>query len=859
MARSCWQGKSKVGVAEEKEIPTSIKGQKLISLYEQAKAIETKVIVLRILVVLSLIAACIACGYIGFQVIHQSQVKLFKSQYKSTVNNMSGALVRNIGAKVAAGVTLTKVFGLNCPNKADWPNCILPRESFLGLTSIIADVADSTSFGYFPLVPIEEGVAYEEFIYGVFANDSYPDKYGYSGFGKGIFACPNDVQFGEPGCTHWNRVHDIYGNSSRCGHPDYVSPLVMFSSGNFSIAMVNVFSVCDRSTVLNSLMQCNTVTPGKCTNGMTNFLVQLCCPEWGPSSISLNSIYPDNYSSEIVGFISTVFAWSHTLQSIVPEFVTGINCIISSNDQSFEYSIVDGEVRLQDTVSKRKGSEFDDLWTEKQVLIESVGNTSAYYIQFYPTKAYYKQYTNQTPYIVSFGAVAIIVFTSIVFLLYDFVVKQEVIQRQLILDSKRVFVRFISHEIRTPMNVVCLGLKLLEDELKLVKVAETSESRFKECLTLIEEMHHSSDTAVVVLNDLINYDKIEMNTLVIERNPLPIWNLVTMTVRPMIVQAKARNIRLVVDLEVTSSMNAQRQHEMQRLLVLGDDIKLGQVIRNLVSNALKFSPDGSDVVVMARWLKGGLPNYVCALNNYRSNGSIEIKVRDFGPGLSVENQKSLFREGIQFNPNQLQGGQGSGLGLWISKGIIEQHGGTIGVQSELGNGSTFIVELPLIAKIQPREAQTTLADDVENQMPVSSVDADPLESSNPFKLIKRVLLVDDAPTNRKILSRLLRNEGFVCEEAENGEQCIEKVLATTSESSYDLILMDYEMPVMNGPDATMKLRDLGCKIVIFGVTGNVLPDDVKYFMSHGADNVLSKPVSIQMLQNAYNSIMKSTA
>jgi CheY-like chemotaxis protein len=254
-------------------------------------------------------------------------------------------------------------------------------------------------------------------------------------------------------------------------------------------------------------------------------------------------------------------------------------------------------------------------------------------------------------------------------------------------------------------------------------------------------------------------------------------------------------------------------------------------------------------------------------------GTVIITVKDSGPGLSPEQQQALFHQGVQFNPNELQAGQGSGLGLWISKEIVSLHHGTILVTSDgLGSGSVFKVTLPVVLReslgsclgtptalplsCASGEQKSLLGDSLfpipepgprpespPKQEPESPPESqrEPERESRP----RHVLVVDDAASNRKLVCRLLRSKGFVCHEAENGAECVEKVMSR--EHPYDLILMDFEMPVMNGPSAARRLRENRCDLLIVGVTGNVLPEDQSYFLEHGANVVLRKPLIVSDL------------
>jgi signal transduction histidine kinase len=206
---------------------------------------------------------------------------------------------------------------------------------------------------------------------------------------------------------------------------------------------------------------------------------------------------------------------------------------------------------------------------------------------------------------------------------------------------------------------------------------------------VIRDIEDSSDSAIVVLNDLINYDKISMGTLNPEFEVVSLWDLVCATVKPFHVQARRSGIALKVILECEQEgLAAERSTKLDHLVVIADRVKVGQVVRNLLSNALKFSKEGSAVTVRVWWEENGLPSASLpggfAHKKDKSGatvapeagqpftlaraGSLVVTVTDSGAGISKDNQLHLFREGVQFNANQLQAGQGSGLGLWISHG-----------------------------------------------------------------------------------------------------------------------------------------------------------------------------------------------
>lgn len=293
---------------------------------------------------------------------------------------------------------------------------------------------------------------------------------------------------------------------------------------------------------------------------------------------------------------------------------------------------------------------------------------------------------------------------------------------------------------------------------------------------------------------------------------------------------------------------------------------------------------------VGEWKANGLPNVKPAwqkeLNSTNTDlllveygGSYVVKVKDSGAGLSDEQLSKIFGEGIQFNVNYLQAGGGSGLGLHIAKGIVEEHGGTLVVSSDgIGQGSIFTMEIPVfsvpsdIAYDTPsyrvddedttegfndlyQSRQSHSEDNVKSLTAGTNTMSSKGSSSSHSLMNKKILVVDDTLLSRKMLTRLLSANGHDCTAAENGQDAINKYLECDAVAPYTTILMDYEMPEMNGPETAKKLRELGCDSMIIGVTGNVNSDDVEYFKAMGADSVLPKPLGMSALQDVWQDLV----
>ena len=523
--------------------------------------------------------------------------------------------------------------------------------------------------------------------------------------------------------------------------------------------------------------------------------------------------------------------------------------------------------------------------------------TSAIYtLTVYPSTQMLDAFTTSSPTTVALGFAGVIAAVAFLFFGYDYLVRRESQKRKEILEMKRRFVRFISHEIRTPLNTVCMGLELLQSELKCppgllgagAPNAPCSDEDLSFLLNVTQDTNENAHIAVEILNDLLNYDKLETGTLELEKEPVLIWDLIEQTVHQFGIQAANRGVvlKLQVDRPAVTTGTVQDievgKESFDSYNVLGDRCRLSQVIRNVISNALKFTPVKGCIGVTATYIPNGLPGVhtMLAPNEegvvHQRAGSIRLDVKDTGVGLSREQLASLFREGVQFDANRLQHGGGSGLGLSIAKGLVEQHRGTIIADSEgLGKGTMFSIELPLYefgeAELQAvqwsdKDSQT---EPTEESASSSENQAGTLEGRVTAKAApssRRVLVAEDSASSRKMLIRLLSRAGHECIPAANGQEAVDaikkdmaKTKADPSHIPIDTVLMDYEMPLLRGPEASVEIRRYGYQGIIVGVTGNVLSEDVDFFIEHGANRVLSKPVSLKRIQSYWKEVERKSA
>ena len=382
--------------------------------------------------------------------------------------------------------------------------------------------------------------------------------------------------------------------------------------------------------------------------------------------------------------------------------------------------------------------------------------------------------------------------------------KVEVISQTL--ETKRTFVRHVSHEIRTPLNVVMSGLELLRSPGMALS---------PDALDIITDMRGACAIAIDILNDLLTYEKLDSDLLVLEKSPCDIVELLRRSHNMFHIQAKYADVTMQLDIS----------GEFETVIVEGDATKLSQVFRNLISNALKFTPSGGAVTVK--------------LSVADTSKRVRIEVQDTGAGMSREQRERLFQEVVQFNAKELQNGQGSGLGLFLSRKIIDMHDGTIGVDMDWeGPGSKFYVELPISDQQEGNKVARKLSFIYHNG------EQSLLLAMQPCRKL-RLLLVDDTAMIRKFHHRMLSTFNAECDEAGDGREAVAKVKELLdARASYDGILMDSSMPFMGGLQATKAIRELGYTGKIFGVTGNAFQSDIDEFEAHGADEVLIKPLSI---------------
>ncbi len=366
--------------------------------------------------------------------------------------------------------------------------------------------------------------------------------------------------------------------------------------------------------------------------------------------------------------------------------------------------------------------------------------------------------------------------------------------------AKTQFLANMSHEIRTPMNGVIGALDLLGR-------GELSPAQ----RNLLETATSSSEALLTVLNEMLDFAKIEAGKFELIQEPLFIRAVVVSAVNLFSPMAQHKGLALAADLD--PALPAR---------VRGDAARIRQVLLNLVGNAIKFTDRGS-ITVRARRAPGGGD----------SRPVVVFEVEDTGIGIAPDVVPSLFTAFFQADQSNQRRFGGTGLGLVISKRLAEAMGGELFVESTLGSGSVFRLSLPLEALPDLQQTQA----------------AAPPAVPPPAKLSGKVLLVEDNPVNRALANAMLRSLGLEVTEAEDGKIALQQM----ERSSFDLVLMDCQMPVMDGFEATRKIRGRATPAShtpIIAVTANAMSGDVERCLRAGMDAHLTKPFTLDQLRAA---------
>ena len=374
--------------------------------------------------------------------------------------------------------------------------------------------------------------------------------------------------------------------------------------------------------------------------------------------------------------------------------------------------------------------------------------------------------------------------------------------------AKSTFLSNMSHDIRTPMNAI-IGFTTL---------AVSSIDNKDKVKDYLSKILSSSNHLLSLINDILDMSRIESGKLHLEETEVSLSEVLHDLKTIISGQIYAKQLELYMD-----AMDVANED------VYCDKTRLNQVLLNLLSNAVKFTPAGGTVSVRLKQFPG--PTKGSAL--------YEFRIKDNGIGMSQEFVQKIFSPFERERTSTVSRTQGTGLGMAITKNIVDMMGGTVEVQTEQGKGTEFTVCLPL--RIQSAHRRVEKIPEPESPaLPAARAD---------FR-DRRILLVEDNELNSEIAAEILSQYGFQVDTAKNGAEAVEKV-QHSKPGDYDLVLMDVQMPVMNGYEATKRIRGLSdpalAKITILAMTANAFEEDKRKALECGMDDFLSKPIVVEEL------------
>lgn len=367
--------------------------------------------------------------------------------------------------------------------------------------------------------------------------------------------------------------------------------------------------------------------------------------------------------------------------------------------------------------------------------------------------------------------------------------------------SKREFMQYVFHESRGWMNTITLGLQTCKQIMK----------NNEEVSDLLEDLQSANDNITKIFNDTLTLQKIDAGELTYEYEPFSMNKLISLACEGVKYLSEPKEI--IIKIQIDEIYN--------NYYVNGDILRLSQCLRNYLSNAIKFSKHNSCVHI----------------NVYFESRDVDvittkISVVDNGCGIHQINWHKIFRQFQQIRSGELQNGGGSGLGLSLVKQFVEiGHNGKVGFVSEYGVGSEFFMVIPF----EISSEKTNVSSTSSPKHCWEHLDLDVFYD-------KTVLVVEDVDICRKMICKFLESNSITFDKVENGLQALDKI---KNKCRYKIILMDKEMPLMDGHEATLNIRKLGYTLPIVGLTGNAFEEQQDEFRKHGADYILLKPLDLK--------------
>ncbi|MCL2175223.1 MAG: ATP-binding protein [Treponema sp.] len=389
-------------------------------------------------------------------------------------------------------------------------------------------------------------------------------------------------------------------------------------------------------------------------------------------------------------------------------------------------------------------------------------------------------------------------------------------------EAKSKFLANMSHEIRTPMNAI---LGIAEIQLRDENLSAGTEEAIK-------KIYESGDVLLNIINDILDLSKIEAGKLELIPVKYDIPSLINDTMQLNRLRYDSKPIDLSID------VNENTPHYL-----LGDELRIKQVLNNILSNAFKYTDEGAVALFVSHESK--------SIDN--ENVTIIFKISDTGQGMTKDQQKDLFEEYTRFNAEANRETVGTGLGMSITKHLLELMGGEISVKSELQKGTEFIVRIPQ-KRIGLEVCGKEITEKLRNFNFRSTTLTNKTQFLREYMPYGSVLVVDDVESNIYVTRGMLFPYGIKVDIASSGFEAIKKV---EEGNIYDIVFMDHMMPKMDGIETTKRIRDLGYTHTIVALTANAIIGRAEMFLKNGFDGFISKPIDSRELNLMLNELIRN--
>jgi len=886
---------------------------------------------LRWMCFISICLTAILCGVGSYFALSTVEQNAAVSQFESITDQSFDIIQKTFDRMELAKHALSKRYSTRYPDLATWPNVSLPE--FYEVEEIVRGLTDFDYFSFNPIVYADKLAGFEQYAFDYWDNDPSipPNMAGYQSWGRGIFerdpTATSTIQITADDKPYTAPVTQVSFISNR------VSPRNLgfdaHSDPGFQPMIDGVIECVDSSSTVDTdalVLECirasipSVVFPEKFGQQYVAYHVFS-----APILVENNSF---------VGLVAGRFGYDTLLQDVIPDYVSGVDVVITIpsvvGEVTFTYTINDG-VPVWKDLGDAHDKQYSQFRNERRMALPA--KTVVISLAFYPRATFMNEYTTNIPIYVAISAIALILVCCGIFVVYDYAVRGEFVQKDEALDTKRRYVRYSSHEMRRPLNTAKLGMQVLDMEFdefirdmsssfRDVTIASVEET-VSGWAELLKDMLNHSETAIDILNDLLNYDEIEACALRLDFAVVHIYDLIRKTTFSYLLQTE----RLHIELETEGAMlqrpiDSEVEFDLLKFYVVGDTIRLQQVFRKLMSDALKVTPQHGTLIVTAEVIPDGLPNYkwtppestssndhaedgatsvpddttvetpYSGQHTNRRAGALQLTIVSQRPQnpppttsediygesshdsseitgesrYSPPRETSLNRtvpEGVDMTLSELEKNvqeqrdrHGQEIGQKISKGIIEQHGGTISIDRQDPSTMKIVVLLPLFRRELCRE-EISLRHEADNDG--SSLTSITTGNELMTYTATTILLVEKATPSRELLRRMLSSKGYECVIADKGVEAMEAYEAMLAQGKkLDVVVVDDALLDMEGADLVCQLRKRGSSCFVVGLTGDLGPECVNNFNSKGTDAVLPKPLDINTFQSMIANFLPTT-